>query len=194
MNYAPCTQDKDWTNGMADTMMKNLDHVAYRFMIIDDSGSMSIFDGNLYMVAPNGKGKMVKSSRWQELVQAINFHAEFADIAQAPTEFRFLNSSGPIVVGDSADDDGRARAHLTKVLSGGPSGGTPLCKQVTEIANKVRMMAPELKQRGQLASVTIFTDGQSSDGGTSHLPRPHCMYLYALVRARVTGLVCQYQH
>ena len=45
----------------------------------------------------------VECSRWKELTDALKFHAQLADIAQAPTEFRLLNGAPPIVVGRGND-------------------------------------------------------------------------------------------
>ncbi len=80
-------------------------------------------------------------------------------------------------MGESTDDDGMGKKNLLKALERGPNGATPLCRQVREIANKIKLMASELRQRGQIASVTIFTDGQASDGNMAtalrelqHLP------------------------
>jgi len=152
-----------WPNGLIQSAVDNYDKVAYRFMIVDNSGSMSISDG-MKLVEQNGKAKMIKCTRWEECIASVKFHAELAEIAQAPTEFRLLNAHAPIVVGASADEDGYAKKKLFSALESGPNGVTPLCKQVKEVAAKIRLMAPELKERGQVASVTIFSDGQASDG------------------------------
>ncbi len=40
-------REKQWPEGLITSFMKNLDHVAYRFMIVDDSGSMSVSDGQV---------------------------------------------------------------------------------------------------------------------------------------------------
>ena len=53
----------DWPTGLRTTMIKNLEKIAYRFFIIDDSGSMIACDGNRIMNASNGTSKMVPCSR-----------------------------------------------------------------------------------------------------------------------------------
>ena len=40
-------REQQWPEGLITSFMKNLDHVAYRFMIVDDSGSMSVSDGQV---------------------------------------------------------------------------------------------------------------------------------------------------
>jgi hypothetical protein len=46
-----------------------------------------------------GIHRSVQCSRWAELTSALKFHAELADLAKAPTEFRLLNGAPPIMVG-----------------------------------------------------------------------------------------------
>jgi hypothetical protein len=41
---------------------------------------------------------------------------------------------------------------------------TPLVKHITEVAAKVRLMAPQLVAQNQKVSLIIFTDGKASDG------------------------------
>jgi hypothetical protein len=132
-------------------------------MILDDSGSMQAYDGQRLMKPAKGAISMVKCSRWSELSAAAEFHAEFSDIAQAPTEFRLLNGGDPIVIGEY-QDDGQARRKFMEFVERGPSGGTPLCRHIKEVTAKIRQMAPELRARNQKVSLTIATDGQASDG------------------------------
>jgi len=154
-----------WPTGLADNMIRNLDRVPYRFMIIDNSGSMSCSDGNRLEMTRQGM-KMLQCSRWAELVQALEFHAEFAEYCKAPTEFRLLNGYNPIVIGEE-EDDGQTLTAFKAVLENGPRGMTPLCKQIREVAAKIRKMAPHLRASNQIVAVTVFTDGEASDGTLS---------------------------
>lgn len=151
-----------WPDGLKIQMTKNWEKFPYRFMVLDDSGSMGISDGNM-LVKSGNLCKEVRCTRWEEMGDTVKFHAELADIAKAPTEFCFLNSAAPIVVGEQ-EDDGQAKNKLLTILSDSPSGGTPLCRVLNQIHTKVKKMEPELLNRGQKVSITIFTDGQASDG------------------------------
>jgi hypothetical protein len=58
----------------------------------------------------------VSCSRWTELAESLRFHATVAEKLGAPTEFRFLNGSPPIVVGRK-DDNGNNLAQLLSALN-----------------------------------------------------------------------------
>ncbi len=49
---------------------------------------------------------------------------------------------------------------------------TPLCKHVKEVVTRVQSMKQQLQQSGQWVSLTIFTDGKSSDGDVSKALKP----------------------
>ena len=51
--------------------------------------------------------------------------------------------------------------------STGPSGATPLCKHINEIAAQVRTMESALRANGHKAAVIICTDGEASDGNVT---------------------------
>ena len=50
------------------------------------------------------------------------------------------------------------------LLESTPSGGTPLCRHIHEVAKKIRVLEPELRAVHKKASLIIATDGESSDG------------------------------
>jgi hypothetical protein len=89
---------KLWPVGLQTFLMKNLARLPYRFFICDDSGSMATNDGKLLIRSGNHM-KVVKCSRWTEMVEALKFHANLASYLNTPTEFRLLNSASPIVIG-----------------------------------------------------------------------------------------------
>jgi hypothetical protein len=158
---------KSWPPGLIKAMVANWDRYAHRFMILDDSGSMGRVDGKTLMES-KGMQKEIDCSRWTEMARSVEFHAELADIAKAPTEFCLLNASAPITIGE-IEDDGAARARLQKILEGSPSGGTPLCKVVDKVVDKIKNMEPELRQRGQQCVITIYSDGRAQDGDISNV-------------------------
>ena len=56
------------------------------------------------------------------------------------------------------------KAALLKSLGPKPTLGTPLHLRVREVIKMVRLIAPALKQSGQLAAVVIWTDGKPDNG------------------------------
>lgn len=152
---------EEWPEGLIATALNNSKYIASRYMILDDSGSMSAVDGQKFSTRYR---KMVSCQRWEELKAAIEFHAGFANAGKIPTEFRFLNGGSPIVVGDATDEDGTKKNDLMKRLERGPGGLTPLCAQVRAVAETIKKQANELRKNGEKASITIFTDGRASDG------------------------------
>ena len=155
----------DFPSGLQESMMKTTEKVARRYFIVDDSGSMGMNDGNRLIKTSSGY-KTVKCTRWAELKAAIDFHAEFAYRAHAPTEFRLLNGAQPIVIGED-EDDGQGVRVLKAVMDDGPRGATPLCRHIREVARDVNRIANELRRRNQIVVVTVFTDGEASDGTLS---------------------------
>lgn len=116
---------------------------------------------------------MVSCTRWAELTDALQFHLEFATKAAAPTEFRLLNGSMPLQVGTGdAAADNSSYATLRRLFSESPSGGTPLCRHIREVAAKIRSMEPMLCSTGQRACVIVCTDGEASDGNMAEAMRP----------------------
>ena len=76
--------------------------------------------------------RCIQCTRWAELTEALKFHAELSEHLRAPSEFRLLNGSDPVMVGLD-DDNGESLAFAKEVLSEDPAGQTPLCHQVMMI-------------------------------------------------------------
>ena len=94
-----------------------------------------------------------------------------AEAAQAPTEFRLLNHSTPLMLG-CRNDNGRNCEELLSLLESTPSGGTPLCSHVSDVVQSIRELEPQLRANRQRAVVVIATDGESSDGDVTQAMRP----------------------
>jgi hypothetical protein len=107
-----------------------------------------------------------------ELTDAIIFHAELAERAACRTEFRMLNGSRPIIVGDR-EDDGKGLKTLKAKLEEEPSGNTPICKHINDVVNQI-LVANEGRDEFDLipAVLSIFTDGEPSDGLLSEFLAP----------------------
>jgi len=50
--------------------------------------------------------------------------------------------------------------------------GTPLCRHIREIIEKIKSIEESLQSKGQKACVIIATDGESSDGDIAEAMRP----------------------
>ena len=158
MNFLKARQ---WPTNLIKTLCRDNKEIWKRYFIVDDSGSMNANDGTRLVGA-----RAITCTRWAEQKEAIAFHGELAYQSLSACEFRFLNQPQPICVG-MMEDNGESLNLLRGVLSGGPNGGTPLCRHIREIAAEVRKMAPILQQSREKAIVVIFTDGQPSDGNVA---------------------------
>ena len=112
----------------------------------------------------------------------MKFQAGLAKAANALTEFRLLNNSAPIVVGNP--DDNASYLQICQVMNtSSPSGGTPLCRHINEIAAQVRAMESQLRSNGHKAAIIICTDGESSDGDVAAALRPlHSLPVWVVIR------------
>ena len=175
LNLARASQflaKKRWPPGLIKCVQDNLHKCAYRIFIVDDSGSMAASDGNRLVTSANGlHAKKIQCTRWSELAETVKFHGELAYMSQAPTEFRFLNTGHPIQVG-TTEDGGTSLSVLQGMLSESPGGVTPLCRHVREVTHIVQSMEQQLRANRQEVSLTIFTDGESSDGNLAAALKP----------------------
>jgi hypothetical protein len=163
---------KKWPEPLINVFIRNLQNVPFRYFICDDSGSMGIEDGKI-AVEHFGTTKPLNCSRWKELTTALDFHAEIAHQGCIPTEFRFLNSALPFHIGYSLNQPITDYQNMKTLLAeGGPTGATPLCYHINEIANSIRQQAPALLREGKKAVIIIATDGEASDGEVRDALRP----------------------
>lgn len=163
---------KNWPPGLSKSVMDSIQKTAFRIFIVDDSGSMAASDGNRLLETSRGlHAKKVGCTRWAEMVEAVKFHGEFAYMCQAPSEFRLLNSGHPVQIG-AGEDNGQSLGVLNGLLSDSPGGGTPLCYHLNQIVALVQSMEHKLRGQRQEVSLTIFTDGESSDGDMSRALKP----------------------
>lgn len=167
-----------WPLGLAQSLTRSLKRNVYHSFIIDDSGSMSSFDGNRVEHLAIGTSVSVATTRWDELKTNVKLFAEIAHVAHAPCEFRFLNRTDkPIVIGnqDNGQDNMESESNKTRLfdlLAEGPSGTTPLCGHIREVVTTFQKMEAELRSRNKSVSMTIFTDGIATDGNIEDVLRP----------------------
>ena len=92
-----------------------------------------------------------------------------AHASGATTEFRLLNGAAPLLLGTG---DREVKDLFLSLLDTSPDGGTPLCWHINAIVAAVAPIAGQLRATGQRAVLTIFTDGESSDGDVAQSLRP----------------------
>jgi len=157
-----------WPIGLQETFISNAKQIAMRFIICDDSGSMSEVDGHLPLAPKNSPA----CTRWEELTDSLRFMLQAAKAADIPTEFRLLNAVQPIRVGADNDPDNVGFNMLMTVFNEQPRGQTPLCHHIKAIVETVRGMESQLRESRQRACVVICTDGVSSDGDLIQAMKP----------------------
>ena len=159
-----------WPAGLIDTVVSSKNHIASRFVVVDNSRSMLNEDGHK-LVDTDGCIVSINCTRWKEVSDCIRVMATLANAIQAPTEFRLLNNSDPVVVGQGIDDDANL-AQLLASLEVEPSGQAPICRQISEIVKEITALEEDLYAAGKIAVVVIVTDGQSSDGSLAEAMKP----------------------
>ncbi len=112
-----------------------------------------------------------KCSRWDELVDTLNFHVSFSQTSLTPCVFHLLNASHAVRVGMTKNDDEDV-VLLRSALLEKPSGHTPLCRHIREVIIAIQEVEGQLRAAGQKACVVICTDGESSDGDVREALRP----------------------
>ena len=164
-------ESESYPPGLIEECITSTKKYPMRFFICDDSGSMMTMDGNKIVLNPNkpGIGIHVKCSRWDELGTSMRFHAKLAEISGTFCQFKFLN--GPTIT-FPRDLEGNGVATLDSVLSGSPGGGTPLCRAILDVEREIGTVASTLKSTGQNAVITIFTDGEATDGNLVNAMKP----------------------
>jgi hypothetical protein len=113
-------------------------------------------------------------SRWEELLQAMNFQLDLAFAGKINCEFRLLNNpdsqssalNRPIRIGfnNSPTDNDSAYARLKEHLfENFPYGKTPLIQHLYEIVDIIKIYRNQLVENRQKAMILIATDGEVSD-------------------------------
>jgi hypothetical protein len=156
----------DWPLGLQNLLLQNIVEIPFRFFICDDSGSMSTKDGKRIILGSNGTSyDTCKCTRWAEMTESLKFHANLAHALNMPTEFRFLNNAPPIHIGGH-NAHPNSFATLEQVLKKSPGGwgGTPLCRHIRAVTAMIKNAEPSLRRLSQKVSITIITDGESTDG------------------------------
>ena len=113
--------------------------------------------------------RLAQCTRWDELKETVNYHAQLSALVQAPTTFRLLNNPGMHVGSQefSVADKGYDKQTIEKDVenakrimgNASPSGVTPLARHVREIRDSILPMADDLHNQGKKVTVVLATDG-----------------------------------
>lgn len=163
-----------YTRGHAKSLAQTIKNFPLRIWVVDNSGSMQKTDGHRFVETKRSQDvKVVSCSRWNEIRDCIEYHAQMAAALEAPTTFRMLNdpscgpgsqqfgiaekSLDPRVLQEEAD-----RA-ITIMKTAQPGGVTPLIQHVEEIARSVKELEPQLRADGCRVAIILATDGLPTD-------------------------------
>lgn len=172
--------------GIQEEFLRSIAAFPLRLWVIDNSGSMQTTDGHRIVRGAGGREGMVTCSRWEELGEAILWHAELAVGLGAPTEFRLLNHPGggtnnilQVGVGDPKQEIEAMR----RLVATSPIGRTPLCEQIRSVIARVKQEEPTLRKLNQRCVVVIASDGAATDGDISKAMQPlHDLPVWTVVR------------
>lgn len=168
-------REQGFSKGMSEVLQKHCNSFPIRIFIVDNSSSMNFVDGQRLVATGTNAGAPVKlesfsCTRWEELQETIDYHAEMAALLQAQTIFRFLNK--PIIkipqefsIGmnglSSITEDLRIAKDTIQRAS--PLGVTPLSEHLKAIQTELEGYAPSLRIEGKRVAVILATDGLPSD-------------------------------
>jgi hypothetical protein len=170
-------EHQGFTRGLAESLWKTKRMFPLRIWVVDNSGSMAATDGHRVVeTLKKNDVKFVNCTRWAEMQQTVDYHAQLAALIKSPTVFRMLNDPGRVngpqqfsiaERGDAFIDEDLAIAQST-VMNSSPGGCTPLIQHLKEIRANIVSMEPELRENGTKVAVIIATDGlPSNDHGIS---------------------------
>jgi len=165
-------QSQGYSTGLIQAVERNVLLFPLRVWVVDNSGSMTAGDGHRIVETKKKKDvKLVQCTRWAEIQETVNYHAQMAALLAAPTVFRLLNDPGRIVGPQQfsiAENGIKMVQHELKVArttmnNATPTGVTPLSDHVMEIRANVMIMRDQLLQNGQKVAIILATDGMPTD-------------------------------
>lgn len=159
-----------YTQGLIDIISQTTNYFPLRIWVVDNSGSMNKNDGNRLVSTKNSSiVKLVQCTRWNEIQETVNYHAQMAALVQAPVTFRLLNNPGAHIgpqefsIADKGMDPNLIEQDLQLakrvMMKSSPSGVTPLAQHVRDISQLVATMADDLNSQGKKIVVVLATDG-----------------------------------
>jgi hypothetical protein len=165
-------REQGFTAGLARAMTQNNAAFPLRIWVVDNSGSMNKEDGHRLVESKSRKDvKIVSCTRWTEIQQTVDYHAQMAALLQAPTVFRLLNDPGKWIglqqfsIAENGTDnlDHEVAQAKSVMLKASPAGVTPLIQHINEIRQNVLHLEPSLREEGSKVAIILATDGLPTD-------------------------------
>lgn len=166
--------EQGFTSGLARSLAMNNLVFPLRIWVVDNSGSMQMTDG--HRIIPTTKRndvRIVECTRWDEIKECVNYHAQMAALLNAPTTFRLLNDPGAAVGSQqfgvaekscsAAEIMQDVQIAMSTMNKARPSGCTPLITHILEIQASVMEMSPKLLAEGKRVAIILATDGLPTD-------------------------------
>lgn len=160
-----------FTRGLAKSLTLNNTIFPLRIWVVDNSGSMQKADGHRIISSRSNNIKIATSTRWEEIKECVEYHAQMAGLLEAETWFRLLNNPGS-GVGSSFDVASSTSTTSTqsevqnaiKIMSRTKPGGvTPLTDHISEIYQIVDSLRFQLEAEGKKVAIILATDGLPTD-------------------------------
>lgn len=143
-----------WPKSLQDNFINSVNNIPLRYFIYDDSGSMSITDGE--MVTFNNKVKTC--SRWNELCETMTFQYTAANAGQIKSKFLFLNKG--LVINSNEQNPYDTLNSMQEMMG----GKTPICTCLNKVIEDINTYKNDLIAAGKKVIILIATDGESTDG------------------------------
>mmetsp|Transcript_24370 Transcript_24370/g.52542 ORF Transcript_24370/g.52542 Transcript_24370/m.52542 type:complete len:415 (-) Transcript_24370:176-1420(-) len=163
-----------YTRGLSTSLAQTIKRFPLRIWVVDNSGSMQNTDGHRFVETKRTQDiKVVNCSRWNEIKDCIEYHAQMASALEAPTTFRMLNdpSCGPnsqqFGIAENSLDPRVLQEEVDRAITimktAQPGGVTPLIQHIEEIRQSVKELEPQLRADGCRVSIILATDGLPTD-------------------------------
>lgn len=164
-------QSQNYSPGLIAALEQNKRAFSEFIWIVDNSGSMQTRDGQK-LVPKNNSYVTVPTTRWAEMQQTVEYHAQLSATLQQTTTFRMLNDpgrvAGPQIFSIRADNNSNSMdtdlaTALSTIQNTQPGGVTPLTQHLLDISNTLQRMEPQLRADGTKVAVVLATDGVPTD-------------------------------
>jgi len=163
-----------YTRGLSTSLAQTIKSFPLRIWVVDNSGSMQKTDGHRFVETKRTQDvKVVDCSRWNEIKDCIEYHAQMAAALEAPTTFRMLNdpacgpSSQQFGVAENSLDSRVLQEEVDRAITimktAQPGGVTPLIQHIEEIRQSVKELEPQLRADGCRVAIILATDGLPTD-------------------------------
>lgn len=177
--------EQGFSLGLIRALWINKDAFAQSTWVVDNSGSMQTRDGHrIVTTTPTARSsntsgiplKLVECSRWTELQQTVEYHAQLASVLRTPTTFRLLNDPGRVcgpqifhisAVSTSSSSmtmlDEELSVAISTMQNTQPGGVTPLTLHIQAIRQEIISRMQQGTMNGAKVAVVLATDGLPSD-------------------------------